>query len=41
MIQIDPLTLDAETNGVNLQSGTWRAPLGDTHTLLVFLRRFG
>ena len=41
MRQLDPLLLDTETEGVNLQPGTLRDQLGEVQTLLVFLRHFG
>ena len=41
MQHLDPSLLTSPTVGVNLQPGTLHDQLGDTPTLLVFLRHFG
>ncbi len=41
MKSIPQTVLDTAVKGVNLAPGTLRAQLGETPTLLIFLRHFG
>lgn len=41
MKSIPQSTLEAAVKGVNLATGTLRMQLGETPTLLIFLRHFG